>query len=59
MRGYLKLAEECLHLGLEASREQHRRTFLDMASILLERAGNDAKTAMVRAEVEALKRPMN
>ena len=44
---------------MEAKREQHRRTFLDMASILLERAGNDANTAMVRAELEALKRPMN
>jgi hypothetical protein len=59
MRGYLKLAEECLQLGLEAKREQHRRAFLDMASILLEHAGNDAKTAVLRAEVEALTRPAN
>ena len=57
MQAYLKLAEECLQLGLEAKREHHRRTFLDMASVLLDRAGNDAKTAMVRAEVEALTRP--
>lgn len=59
MRGYLKLAEECLQLSLEAKRANQRRAFLDMASILLEHADNDAKTAMVRAEVEALKRPVN
>jgi hypothetical protein len=57
MRKYRKIAEECLRLALEAKQQHHRRSFLDLASKRLELAGNDAKTAMLSAEVEALKRP--
>jgi len=59
MRKYCKIAEDCLDLALKAGEQRHRLAFLDMASMLLERAGNDAKTALLKAEVEALKGPAN
>ena len=59
MREYRKLAEECLEVALKIKEQQHRCAFLDLASELLERAGNGSKTSMLRAEVEAMKRPAN
>jgi hypothetical protein len=59
MRKYRQIAEECLEFALEAEQQRHRRAFLDLASQWLELADNDAKTAMLVAEVEALKRPAN
>jgi outer membrane protein TolC len=59
MHKYRRIAEDCLRLALKAKEQRHRQVFLDFASMLLERAGNDAKIAMLRAEVEALQRPAN
>jgi hypothetical protein len=59
MRKYRQIAEECLEFALEAEQQRHRRAFLDLASQWLELADNNAKTAMLVAEVEALKRPAN
>jgi len=57
MRKYRRIAEDCLRFALKANEQGQRRAFLELASLLLERAGNDAKTAMLKAEVEALSRP--
>jgi hypothetical protein len=59
MRKYRRIAQDCLELALKAKEQAQRQAFLDLASTLLERAGNDGKTAMLRAEVEALQRPAN
>jgi hypothetical protein len=59
MRKYRRLAEECLKAALKVKEQRHRRAFLDLASEWLELAEDDAATAMLRAEVEALKRPAN
>jgi len=44
---------------LKAKERNQRQAFLDLASVLLERAGNDGRTTSLRAEVEALQRPAN
>jgi hypothetical protein len=59
MLKYRQIAEDCLQFALEAEQQRHRKAFLDLAGKWLELAGNDQKTAMLRAEVEALKRPAN
>ena len=59
MRKYRRIAEDCLQLALKAREQRQRHAFLDLASVLLERAGNDGETATLRAEVEALQRPAN
>jgi len=59
MRKYRKLAEECLRAALKAKEQRHRRELLDLASNWLDLAENNAETVMLRAEVEALKRPAN
>jgi len=57
MRKYRKLAEECLRAAFKAKEQRQRRELLDLASKCLDLAGNAAETVMLRAEVEALKRP--
>jgi len=59
MRKYRKLAEECLRAALKAKERGDRRELLDLASKWLDLAGNGAETIMLRAEVEALRRPAN
>jgi hypothetical protein len=62
MRKFREIAEECLRSALDATEQRHRRAFLKMADHCLDVAeldDDDAKTAMVRAEVEALRRPAN
>jgi len=59
MQKYRRIAEDCLRLALNAKKENQRQAFLDLASVLLDRAGNDGRTATLRAEVEALQRPAN
>jgi len=59
MPKYRKLAEECLEVALKIKEQQHRRVFLDLASELLERAGDGGKISMLKAEVEAMRRPAN
>jgi hypothetical protein len=62
MRKFREIAEECVQSALDAT-EQHRRlAFLKLADHCLDLADlddRDAKTAMLRAEVEAMKRPAN
>jgi hypothetical protein len=57
MRNARKIAEECFKFALEAEQQRHRSAFLDLASKWLELADNDLKASVLRAEVEALKRP--
>ena len=59
MHKYRRIAEDCLRFAVKAKEQNQRQAFLDLANVLLERAGNDGKTAMLRAEVEALQRPAN
>lgn len=59
MLKYRKTAEECLRLALKVTEQRHRRELLDLASNWLELADSSAKTAMLWAEVEALKRSVN
>ena len=59
MRKYRRIAQDCLHLALKAREQRQRQAFLELASVLLERAGNDGEIAMLRAELEALQRPAN
>jgi len=62
MRKFLEIAEECLRAALDATEQGHRRAYLKLADHCLDLADLDdhhAKTAMLRAEVEALRRPAN
>jgi hypothetical protein len=59
MRKYRKLAEECLAMALKAEDQRKRRALLELASECLDLAKNNVRTAMLRAEVEALQRPAN
>jgi hypothetical protein len=62
MRKFREIAEECLQSALDATEQRRRRAFLKLADHCLDLAeldDDEAKTAMVRAEVEALGRPAN
>jgi hypothetical protein len=59
MRNYRKLAEECVRAALKTKQPHQRRELLDLASEWLELAAHDAKTAMLWAEVDAMRRPAN
>jgi hypothetical protein len=62
MPKFRELAAECLRSALDATERRHRRAYLKLADHCLDLAeldDDEAKTAMLRAEVEALRRPAN
>jgi hypothetical protein len=62
VRKFLEIAEECLQSALNARERRRRSAFLKLADHCLDLANlddDDAKTAMLRAEVEAMRRPAN
>ena len=59
MSDYRLVAQRCVHLAIKATHQDHRSALLDLAGEWLELADNDARTAVLMAEIEALKRPVN
>ena len=56
MSDYRLVAQRCVQLAIKAKDQGHRGVLLDLAGEWLELADNDASTAMLMAEIEALKR---
>jgi hypothetical protein len=62
MRKFREIAEVCLQSALDATERRQRRAYLKLADHCIDLAeldDDDAKTAMLRAEVEAMRRPAN
>ena len=62
MRKFCEIAEICVRSALDATQQSRRRAYLKLADHCLDLAeldDDEAKTAMLRAEVEALRRPAN
>ena len=62
MRKFCEIAQEFLHSALDATEQRSRRAYLKFANHCLDLAkldDDDAKTAMLRAQVEAMRRPAN
>jgi len=61
MRKFCEIAQEFLHSALDATEQRHRRAYLKFANHCLDLAelDDDARTAMLRAQVEAMRRLAN
>jgi len=62
MRKFGEIAQEFLQSALDATEQRNRRAYLKFANHCLDLAeldDDDAKTAMLRAQVEAMRRPAN
>ena len=62
MRKFREIAEVCVQSALDATEQRHRRAYLKIADHCLDLAeldDDEAKTAMFRAEVDAMRRPAN
>jgi hypothetical protein len=62
MAKFREIAQECLQSALEATGQRQRRAYLKLADHcldLVELDDDEAKTAMLRAEVDAMRRPAN